>query len=193
MPKDGCAYVYMDLSESSSVSVKYQDTVNTYDLTQAHIFPAGAYRQGDLFSVSSEVAAETSGNLQIYVSILEEEIFDKAYEILRDEPLHVTEFTAQGLTGHISVKEDGLLYTSIPCERGWKIYVDGQESKITPIADTFIGVMLPRGEHVIELKYTPTYMYTALFLSFMGILLLILYENSKNKRKASTAPKRQCS
>lgn len=191
MPKDGCAYVYMDLNDSRSVSVKYQDTVNTYDLTQAHFFPAGTYQQGDLFSISSEVEAETSGNLQIYVSILEEEIFDKAYEILRDEPLHVTELTAQGLAGQISVKENGLLYTSIPYEKGWKIYVDGQETNITPIADAFIGVMLPQGEHMIELKYAPTYMYTAIFLSLTGITLLIIcviYENQKNKQ-TSTAPK----
>ncbi len=184
MPRNGCAYVYMNLDQGNSATVTLQDDVMTYDIDHANIFPAGTCQQGDLFSVRAEINAEAeseaTGNVQIYVSILNEEVLDQAYEMLCDETLRVTAFNDRGLSGSISVKEDGLLYTSIPYEKGWKIYVDGQETEITPIAGVFIGVMLPQGEHVIELKYTPTYVYAAVFLSFMGFLLLIIVENQKN-------------
>lgn len=183
MPEDGCAYIYMNLSNGDSVSVESQNRVNTYDIKRASIFPAGTYRQGEIFSVKAEVEAETTGDLQMYVSIFDEEIFNQAYKALCDEPLRVTDLTTKELTGTISVKEDGLLYTSIPYENGWKVYVDGQETKITSIADTFIGVALSRGEHMIEFKYVPAYVHIASFLSLIGFALFLIRENAKRKHE----------
>ncbi len=181
MPEDGCAYIYLNLYESDFVSVEFEDVINTYNNKRAHVFPAGTYRQGDLFSVKAQVETGASGDLQIYVSIFDEKTFDNAYKNLNDENFQVTEFTDIGLKGNIDVKKDGLLYTSIPYERGWKVYVDGKEKKISSIADAFIGIMLPEGEHVVEMKYTSNYMYIAALLSLMGIVLLIMREIMNKK------------
>lgn len=183
MPEEGCAYVYVNLPETSSVSIDFKDRIDTYENNRAHIFLAGNYQQGDLFSVKAQVEAETSGDMQIYVSVFKEDTFNRVYEILQDEIFHVTEFTDKGLTGKVEAKEDGLLYTSIPYERGWKVYVDGQQTEITPVANAFIGVMLSRGEHVLELKYTFDYIYVGVLLCFLGIVLLIIQEKKKAMNK----------
>ncbi len=137
-------------------------------------FPAGTYKKGDIFSVCSEVGSGKSGDLRMYVSVFRQDVFERAYDRLKDEVLDVTEYTSKSLKGTINVKKDNLLYTSIPYEKGWKIYVDGRRADITLIADVFMGVELSAGEHTVEFIYSPTQVYAAVFLSLLGTGILVL-------------------
>ncbi len=183
MPRDGCVYAYMKLPKSDLVSVEFEEEESIYNNKRPYIFPAGTYKQGDLFSIKAEVEAETSGDLQIYVSVFNEEVFDRCYEVLQDEALNITEVSSRGMKGNIVVKEDGLLYTSIPYESGWKVYVDGLEAEILPIGNSFIGIMLSDGEHVIEMRYMPNYVYVAAILLMTGLILLFIQEKRETKDK----------
>ncbi len=174
MPKDGAAYVFMDLrpekTAENTVKVEYNGTSRSYAIYEnGSFFPAGTYRKGDLFSVRSEMDAGKSGDLRIFVSILNQEAFDRAYSMLRDETLEVTEWTSRSLKGNICVKKDNLMYTSVPWEKGWKVYVDGKRAEIKLIFDAFIGVELTEGEHEIELVYSPGHIYLAVAISLLGI------------------------
>ncbi len=110
----------------------------------------------------------------MYVSVFRQDVFERAYDRLKDEVLDVTEHTSKSLKGTINVKKDNLLYTSIPYEKGWKIYVDGRRADITLIADVFMGVELSAGEHTVEFIYSPTQVYAAVFLSLLGTGILVL-------------------
>lgn len=174
MPKDGVVYVFMDLrpekTAENTAKVEFDGVSRSYAIYHnGSFFPAGTYQKGDLFSVRSEMDAGKSGKLRIFVSILNQEVFDRAYDILKDETLDVTEWTSRSLKGNITVKKDNLMYTSIPYEKGWKVYVDGKKADIKLIFDAFIGVELTEGEHEIELVYSPGHVYLALVISLMGI------------------------
>ncbi len=191
MPEDGCAYVFMDLSSESrtesSVSVDFEGGSESYGVYNlGSFFPAGTYEKGDIFSVRSEAGAGKSGKLRIFVSVLDQKVFDKAYEILRDEVLHVTEFTSRSLKGTINVKEGGLMYTSVPYERGWRVYVDGERADIDLIFNVFMGVMLSEGEHVVEFVYVPEHVYVAVLISLLGIgIFLVIGKKMITKNKAA--------
>lgn len=48
------------------------------------------------------------------------------------------------------------MYTSIPYDKGWDVYIDGNKSAITPICGGALsGVLVEAGEHEITFKYTP--------------------------------------
>lgn len=84
--------------------------------------------------------------------------------------------------GKINVKEDGILFTTISNDNGWKIYVDGIETEITPILDGFIGIDLKQGEHTIEFKYTPPGLIEGLIISSVSIVtfsFIIIYKKKK--------------
>jgi uncharacterized membrane protein YfhO len=59
------------------------------------------------------------------------------------------------MSGTITAKQDGLFYTSIPYEKGWKAVVDGKEVTITPVGNSLLAFPLKAGEHTIELTYIP--------------------------------------
>lgn len=87
-----------------------------------------------------------------------------------------------------SSKEKPVLFTSFPYEEGWKAYVDGKEQEIVPLLEGgFIGLRLEQGEHEVELRFTAPYSVEGKWLSFCGLILLIiliiwdLYDKKKDK------------
>lgn len=179
MPEDGCAYAFMDLrpegGAENTASVLFSDGSHSHIIYEnGSFFPAGTYKKGDIFSVCSEIDGGESGNLRMFVSVFQQEAFERAYDRLKDEVLNVSEYSSRSLKGTINVKKDNLLYTSIPYEKGWKVYVDGKREDITLIADVFVGVEMSEGEHMVEFIYSPTQVYLGVFLSLLGIGVFVL-------------------
>lgn len=176
MPKDGSAYIYMNLNlhEARDAAVKTDGGSAFYEIDKANIFPAGTHRQGEAFTAEASLAAGRSGDMQIYVSILKEEVFDQAYQLLQDETLQVTGAASGKIRGTVAAKKDGLLYTSIPYESGWKVFVDGKKADLTLVGDALIGVRLAQGEHTVEFTYAPLHVYLGVLLSAAGVCLFVL-------------------
>lgn len=101
------------------------------------------------------VEAGGYGDTTLYVRTLDEEVFEKGYEKLDDEPFLVTGYTDRSIEGTVSAQEDGYLFTSIPYDKGWTLYVDGVKTEIEPFKEALIGVYLEKGEHEIQLTYLP--------------------------------------
>ncbi|MCM1561782.1 MAG: YfhO family protein [Butyrivibrio sp.] len=66
--------------------------------------------------------------------------------------------------GNVNTDNGGMLYLSILYNPGWKVYIDGKRAdKIYHVNTAFMGVIVPAGEHEIELAYKPLgYPYTLL-------------------------------
>ncbi|MGE5431211.1 MAG: YfhO family protein, partial [Syntrophomonadaceae bacterium] len=62
--------------------------------------------------------------------------------------------------------------------KGWKAFVDGQETKIYRINHAFRGIVVPKGEHKIEFQFRPASFviskYLALILSSLTILGVLI-------------------
>lgn len=185
MPADGSAYIYVNMNThiNLSTSIEYNNHFQFYDLERPNIFPAGTFKEGDVFTVRTSQKAGKSGNMNIYVGVLNHEVFDQAYHLLKDEELELTQFTSRSLAGRITARKDGLMYTSIPYEPGWKVYVDGKETDHTRVMGAFIGVMLPAGEHIVEMKYAPTHVYLAGLISLTGIAVFLIICCADKKKK----------
>jgi hypothetical protein len=84
----------------------------------------------------------------------------------------VTDYDSTSLSGHIDVKEDGLLFLSIPYAEGWSAEVDGETAEITPIQDALMGIKLTKGSHDIKLKYTPAGFKEGLLVSSVSVVLI---------------------
>lgn len=104
---------------------------------------------------------------------------------LRAEPLENVETNWRGLTGTISVSKDKFLCFSIPYDKGWTAYVDGEKANLVQANIGFMGVELEAGDHEIELKYWPPGLTAGIVLSCVGLvgaICLFVYMR-KSKRK----------
>ena len=86
------------------------------------------------------------------------------------------------------MKEDGLLFTSIPYDKGWTVKIDGKKVETMAIADTFLAVPVSEGRHEVTLHYVSPGFLPGLLVSAAAWVLFILIfcvfrRNKRKKRK----------
>ena len=119
-----------------------------------------------------------------YFSYYDFNEFDRAYKELSNKGMNITAFEDGYVSGNIECDNDCILFTSIPYEKGWNVYVDGIKEEVVPLVeDAFVGAKLSRGRHDIILSYEPPGRRTGMYLSigtFFVIYLLKVIVNKKN-------------
>lgn len=114
-----------------------------------------------------------NGIIQLYR--FDETQWKKAYDTLSRQQLQVTNYNSAALEGTIDVVEEGILFTTVPYDKNWKLYVDGVETEILPIwEDTFVAVRLPEGHHTIQLKYHQRGLTAGILVSAAALISAVI-------------------
>ncbi len=72
------------------------------------------------------------------------------------------------------LKQKGLLVLTDTYYPGWKVYVDGQETKIYPANIRQRAVVVPSGIHEVVFKYEPKSFYQGLVISLSSLIVSIV-------------------
>ena len=88
--------------------------------------------------------------------------------------------------GNVDAPRDGVLFTSIPCDSGWQVYVDGKRVKTSAAAGAFIAVPVSSGEHTFRLEFTPRGLRAGVALSVVTLLGLCTAALLKRKTTANS-------
>ena len=148
------------------------------------VFPMGNGQEGEKSTVRiTSNEKNKSGNFKLMVYALDEERFESFYNALADEQLEITGFSDRKIQGRISVKEDGILYMSIPYEKGWRVYIDGQRTDTFKVLGAMLGVKAGTGEHDIRIEYTPEGFTLGVIISFISAALVLLMVLADRQRR----------
>ncbi|ETO94624.1 membrane protein YfhO [Lachnoanaerobaculum sp. MSX33] len=98
----------------------------------------------------------------------------KLYYILNKNPLYLSKISDSYLSGNVHAVENTTLFTSIPYDEGWSVYVDGKKAEKIKIMDAFIGLKLEKGQHEIEFKYLSSGIIEGAIISAASLTLLLL-------------------
>lgn len=71
-----------------------------------------------------------------------------------------------------NAKERRCLMFTIPYDKGWHAYVDGEEVTLLENKHQMIFVPVEEGEHTVELVYVPQGWHAGLLLSFVAVILI---------------------
>ncbi|UKI56586.1 MAG: YfhO family protein [Treponema succinifaciens] len=72
----------------------------------------------------------------------------------------------------------------MPYSKGWKIFIDGMETKSYRCDIAFIGTFVESGNHSVVLKYSTPFLNIGLVVSLLGLIILIgLCFCQKSRRK----------
>ncbi len=58
---------------------------------------------------------------------------------------------------------------------GWKVFIDGKESKIYHANYIFRAVEIPKGNHIVKFEYKPFFYAVGKIVSMFSIFCLIFY------------------
>ena len=133
-------------------------------------------------------------NIEIYVSYsnyLDEEIniysinnekFINAYKLLKENEVKIKEFKEHYIKGYLNSKSIQTIYTSIPYDKGWNVYINDKKVNTFKIADSLLGFESQEGENKIELKYIPNNLDIGISTSISTLIFSITYLIVKKKK-----------
>ena len=181
----GDYYVYVTNKKVEEVSAEIGERSLSFDnVDRGYFLELGYLPKGQEVIFQSK----TDGNpaMQAEIWRFDPEAMEEIYQCLSQSPLELSSWTDTGLAGSINTPEGGTMFTSIPYDKGWKIWVDGTAVSGRPVFDAFLGVDLEPGEHKIRLSYEPQGLKTGAVItgvSAAAVAALAVCGWMKNKKK----------
>ena len=112
-----------------------------------------------------------------------EDAFLEALPELKDEVLQIDDMGGGGISGHIDVEQDGVLYLALPYSKGYKVTADGIVIPVHKIGTGLMGVELEAGTHEIEITYCTPGLHTGIVCSIVGLICFLLLSLIPQKSK----------
>ena len=178
----GNYYFYSPVLSPTEVKIAFNDgeDVKYLGSDSNHILSAGYYHEGDEIRVVVTLPANKSitfrRNLN-FLWYLDEEAYGNAMQTLLDGPQFNIDKESEDhhLTGSISTsKENQTIFTTIPYDEGWKVYVDGEQVEIYECVDALMAFDIDSaGEHTLEMKYMPDCYKLGIAISAISLMIFI--------------------
>lgn len=165
----------VDSGEASRVS----------SVTMPHILPLSMDDDGfcRLFVYMDEGMAEAFDYEDIYFAYENWTETETVYRELCTGEMELISFRDDRIEGSVSVSsERPILFTSIPYNENWQVYVDGKKTEtFAMLDDAFLGVMLEEGNHDLLFVYKNKWVDAGCALGGIGVILFVVATVRKRK------------
>ena len=171
---DGEYYAYVGNPKVDEVEFTYDDGNNTksFKNVKRHYILELGYLEGEKSGRIVNTDGDDSIDTRVYR--INYDSLKKLYYILNKNPLYLTYISDTKLVGNVHTVEGTTLFTTIPYEEGWSVYVDGQKEEKIKLLGAFIGVELEKGQHEIEYKYLSSGTFSGILISVFSLAILLL-------------------
>lgn len=192
MTKTGDLYMYLPSTYERTVDVsvngmskgKYFEGDNNY------MRNFGEFEEGQEITVKLSLTKDNLYFREAEFYIGNEEAMKQGLsELLETNKDTVCELdSATKVVSRVSCDRDMTFFTTIPVEKGWKIYVDGVRTESVETVDSLIALPLSAGNHTIEMRFTTAGYPAAIIISaagiiiFIGLVILWLKRNPEDRR-----------
>ena len=178
LPEDGMLFVLLDTAPKS-FHWETPEAVRTFESRTHMIYEAMGTQpeQQAVFSAENDGRDYTGHSY-----VCDGARYRAALEKLKESQLEQVEADGRGLRGVIDAKRDGLLLLTVPANPGWRVRVDGETVQTHTVGGVFVGVDLTKGQHRIEMDFTPAGFWPGLALSAGSLALaaaLLVYQRRR--------------
>ncbi len=170
----GNVYVYIQSDEAETVTFSSNLFSKSVTPSDGYILDLGTHNAGETIYVDVALKSTAqNGTMEFYAYTIDTAAFETGYEMLADGGLTIDTYSDTYLHGTLTAGEDEIVYTSIPYDENWQIYVDGQpiySEDIFAISEGLLGFRIGAGEHEITLRYVSAGFYTGAIFTCIAIL-----------------------
>lgn len=194
LEEDGLVVSYFKVNNASGDGNIYVNDENLCSLNVkcAYIKCIGEYKKGDKISLYSNIELGKTSSIRAFCYVLNKDVYEKGLEILRESALKATSSSDTHLEGTVDVKTEGLLYTSIPYEKGWSVTVDGKSEEIVTIGNGVCAVRLSPGTHTVRFSFVPDGFVIGMAAFIFALLIFVFFcvmTRKKGREKAGAVRK----
>lgn len=77
---------------------------------------------------------------------------------------------------------DSSIFLSIPYSKFWKAKIDGKQTDIKLAKTAFMELVIPKGNHHIELRYTNTYFLLGIVVTVVAFAVFLVFTVKLKRR-----------
>lgn len=192
---DGNLYLYVKSSDLKTITVNSEKVSDiTQSMEYAYILDLGYHNKGDevLVSLDASTMESESTSFDFYCYTADDTVVKNMYNSLAGNSLNVESYSDTTIKGTVKAKENCYLYSSIPYDDGWSVYVDGKKAETFEIGGTLLAIELTPGQHKIEYKYFPVGFLYGIIISAVTVFGLCgFYIYNKSSLKLNKSKRRK--
>ena len=182
----GHIYLYLYSRQLDNVTVSSSKISTSMTVSDGYILDLGNYNENEAITVEMPFKDQsTYANVGLIVFTVNHDKFVEGYAKLKSGQIEYTNVTETKIDGTFTADENEVLYTSIPYDKAWEIFIDGEkvtEDNIIKISDALLGVKVTPGKHSISFNYSIPGTTVSLIISIIfTILLIVLYYLNKKR------------
>lgn len=180
-------YICFPQDNPSSLDTSPRIIAKKYGIDEIALLAYGAIAEGvttDLYERPSDIVIlyflpeglrDYSCN-NMYTCYYNGTNLEAAYQDLAKGNWNITNYRDDCITGTVAATEERpILFTSIPYDKAWHAYVDGEEvPTYSAVSDAFLSVLLTPGEHTVTLQYVAGGSDIGLMITTFSIALLLI-------------------
>ncbi len=132
----------------------------------------GQFLPGDEIIVYVETDVSSFGEV---ICELDVKNVDYAVSKLHEGAMDITEHKGGSIKGTVNVRQNQVLFTSIPYSDGFRVKVDGNYVSKGKYADTFLVIPVEEGRHEIEISYLSEGFLEGIILMLSAVIAAMIY------------------
>ena len=183
---DGHIYIYVYSRNLDDVTISSPVINTTMKVSDGFILDLGYHKTSDNIRIDLPMKDDASyANVDFIAFTINTDKFVEGYEKLKTGQLEYNKFNDTEIEGTFVAENDEILFTSIPYDKGWNVYIDGKkvsDENIIKISEALLGVKVSSGEHNISFEYSIPGLKLATIVSVIFIILLIVLCILKHKK-----------
>ncbi|MBO6228952.1 MAG: YfhO family protein [Ruminiclostridium sp.] len=178
MPATSSLYMYLPS--------KYERTVNVWLNRKTFL---GTYFENDNNSIMKIGDFKRGEEVKIGLTLTRDDLYFKEAQFVyinernirkdlqtlieRNKDTYVERTDPTTMKVSVSTDEPAYLFTSIPEEKGWEVFVDGQKTDYDVCLGALLTVPIMPGNHTVEFRFTTAGYPLAVIVSLAGLALFI--------------------
>ncbi len=173
----GRLFFYIDRKVKSMTLTRmrngYESSSRTYTSIEGPmILDAGEVTAGEELKLTISDDEETE--FAVTPAVMDDTALSNAIRSLSQNVMQNIRFGDDWVSGEVQTFNDGTLFTTIPYDKGWRVYVDGKQIKTDDFYEAFIQVPLTAGSHRVEFRYHVPGLTEGIIISCSAIFVLVL-------------------
>ena len=172
--KEGILYGYgrfsksdLDIYINNEFRCKYQKWLSYLTMN------IGSMQESNEIFISGLNASNQDDEVEFYY--LDMEAFRAVIRKLKVNEVQPEYEKDNNLFFSVEAKDGDVLFTTIPYQDSWKVYVNGHRVEAEEFADALMSIPLEDGQNVVELKYSIAGLKEGAICSVFAILFLIIW------------------
>ncbi len=159
---------------------RFIDTDSVYNLgfidkgSRVNISIISSQKLFDKYGVMNANYPTDALYLGLRVFVPNEEVINEFVTELDDNQMKITTFSPDRISGNVYLDKNQVLFTTIPYDKGWHLYDNGEEVKTERYAGAFLGADIGEGQHELEFVYVPRGFYLGIAVTVVSWMIFIL-------------------